>query len=191
MTGALVYVMGPSGAGKDSVLDRARAMVSADLPIVFAHRYITRPADTGGENHVALSPAEFALRRAYDLFAFHWQAHGNDYGIGHEIHAWRRAGLAVVVSGSREHFRAMNGIDEATVPVLITAPAERLKERLLTRGREGAIAADERLRRGLADDLDVAGAVTIINDGALDEAADAFVRLLATLRHSPAVRRRA
>ena len=191
MAGALVYVMGPSGAGKDSVLDRARALLPADLPIAFAHRYITRPADTGGENHVALSPAEFALRRAHGLFAFHWHAHGNDYGIGHEIHAWRQAGLAVVVSGSREHFRTMDGIDEATVPVLITAPAERLKERLLRRGREDAGAAAERLRRGLADDLDVAGAVTIVNDGALDEAAAAFVRLLATLRHSPDVRRRA
>lgn len=85
----------------------------------------------------------------------------------------------------------MSGIDEATVPVLITAPAQRLKERLLKRGREDAIAADERLRRGLADDLDVAGAATIVNDGALEEAAEALVRLLATLRHSPAVRRRA
>jgi ribose 1,5-bisphosphokinase len=191
MAGALVYVMGPSGAGKDSVLRRARAMLSVDLPIVFAHRYITRPVEAGGENHVALSGAEFALRRAHGLFAFHWHAHGNDYGIGHEIHAWRRAGLAVVVSGSREHFLTMDGVDEATVPVLITAPAERLEERLLKRGREDATAAAERLRRGVARDLDVAGAVTITNDGALDEAAKVFVRLLAMLRHSPDVRRRA
>jgi ribose 1,5-bisphosphokinase len=191
VAGALVYVMGPSGAGKDSVLGRARAKLPVDLPVVFAHRYITRPPDSGGENHVALSRAEFALRLAHGLFAFHWQAHGNDYGIGHEIHAWRRAGLTVVVSGSREHFRTMDGVDKDTVPVLITAPAERLQERLLKRGREDPAAAAERLRRGLARDLDVAGAVTITNDGALDQAADAFIRLLATLRRSPAVRRRA
>ena len=61
-----------------------------------------------------------------------------------------------MVSGSREHFRTMDGIDEATVPVLITAPAERLKERLLKRGREDAGAAAERLQRGLTRDLDVA-----------------------------------
>jgi len=191
VTGPLIYIMGPSGAGKDSVLGRARAMLSIDLPVVFAHRYITRPAEAGGENHVALSEAEFALRRAHGLFAFHWQAHGNDYGIGLEIHAWRRAGLTVVVSGSREHFRKLTGVDKDTVPVLITAPAERLQERLLKRGREDAAAAADRLRRGLADDLDVPGAMTIVNDGALDEAAVAFVRLLARLRRSPAVRRRA
>jgi ribose 1,5-bisphosphokinase len=191
MSGPLVYVMGPSGAGKDSVLDRARAMLSIDLPVIFAHRYITRPADIGGENHVALSPSEFALRRAHGLFAFHWQAHGNDYGIGSEIQAWRDAGLTVVVSGSREHFRTLDGAREDTVPVLITASAERLKERLLKRGREDAAAASERLQRSMAQDIDVAGAVTIVNDGALDDAAEAFVRLLATLRRSPAVRRRA
>ena len=136
---------------------------------------------------MALSPGEFALRRAHGLFAFHWQAHGNDYGIGQEIEAWRGAGLAVVVSGSREHFRQMDGIDKDTVPVLITAPAERLKERLQKRGREDAAATAERLQRGVVQGLDPAG----LNDGTLDEAAEAFVRLLATLRRSPAVRRRA
>ena len=35
------------------------------------------------------------------------------------------------------------------------------------------------------------GLVTIVNDGALDAAAEAFVRLLATLQRSPGVRRRA
>src|SRR5258708_11997225 len=142
--------MGPSGAGRDSVLGRAPAMLSIDLPVVFAHRYITRPHDVGGENEVAVSPSEFALGRAHGLFAFHWQAHGNDYGIGHEIEAWRDAGLAVVVSGSREHFQQMDGIDKDTVPVLITPPAQRLKERLLNRGAEDAHPPARRLPPRLA-----------------------------------------
>jgi ribose 1,5-bisphosphokinase PhnN len=96
-----------------------------------------------------------------------------------------------VVSGSREHFRQMEDTDKDTVPVLITAPAERLQERLQRRGREDAEATAERLERAVAQDLDLAGVITIVNDGPLDEAAEAFVRLLATLRHSPAVRRRA
>ena len=96
-----------------------------------------------------------------------------------------------MVSGSREHFQKVGGLDDDTHPVLITASPERLAERLAARGREDADAAAERLQRGLAYDLDVAGAVMITNDGALDEAAEAFVRLLARLRRSPAVRRRA
>jgi len=174
--------MGPSGAGKDSVLNRAREMLTADLPVAFAHRYITRPADAGGENHVALSPAEFARRRACGLFALHWQAHGNDYGIGGEIEAWRQAGLIVVMSGSREHFLTSGECAADIVPVLITAPKERLHARLAQRGREDAGAVMARLRRGTAYDLDVPGLTVIVNDGALDDAARAFVRLLATLR---------
>jgi len=189
--GPLVYVMGPSGAGKDSVLNRARALLAADTPVVFAHRYITRPAEAGGENHVALSPAEFALRRAHGLFAFHWQAHGNEYGIGREIHAWRKVGLTVVVSGSREHFQKVNGGDDETHPVLITAPAGTLAERLAGRGREDSAAAEARLGRSDAYEVNDLRLVTIVNDGTLDQAAGAFVSLLATLRRSPDVRRRA
>ncbi len=116
MEGSLVYVMGPSGAGKDSVLSRARALLPPEAPVVFAHRYITRPADTGGENHVAVTRAEFAMRRAHGLFAYHWGAHGNDYGVGREIHDWRAAGLTVVVSGSRDHFLRTGGLDSQARP---------------------------------------------------------------------------
>jgi ribose 1,5-bisphosphokinase len=191
MRGPLIYVMGPSGAGKDAVLERARQMLSIDDPVVFAHRYITRPAAAGGENHICLSRGEFAMRRAWGLFSFHWQAHGNDYGIGIEINAWRDAGLAVVVSGSREHFQMLGGIDEETTPVLITAPAERLQERLQKRGREDPAASAARLQRATALDVAASNLVTIVNDGTIEEAADLLVRLLATFRHSPADHRQA
>ena len=191
MTGPLIYVMGPSGAGKDSVLERARSMLSIETPVAFAHRYITRPADVGGENHVALTRAEFALRRAHGLFAFHWHAHGNDYGIGREIEAWRAAGLSVVVSGSREHYEKVTGSDPDLHPVLITAAIDKLRARLAARGREDAGAAASRLARSDAYTVNDARLVTIVNDGTLDAAAEAFVRLLATLRYSPGVRRRA
>ena len=191
MEGVLVYVMGPSGAGKDSVLGRARALLPTGAPVVFAHRYITRPADTGGENHVALTREEFATRRTYGLFAYHWNAHGNDYGVGREIHDWRAAGLTVVVSGSRDHFLRTGGLDSLARPVLITAPAERLKERLAGRGRESAIDAAKRLQRADAYEVDDPRLVTIVNEGSLEEAAAAFLRLLARPEWSDAALRRA
>jgi ribose 1,5-bisphosphokinase len=190
-SGPLIYVMGPSGAGKDSVMDRARGLLAADAPVVFAHRYITRPAEAGSENHIALSGAEFALRRAHGLFAFHWEAHGNHYGIGREIYAWRKAGLTVVVSGSREHFQKMGGLDDDTYPVLITASPERLAERLASRGREDATAAAERIGRGEAYEVTDHRLVTITNDGTLETAAQAFLSLIATLQCSPGARLRA
>ena len=183
--------MGPSGAGKDSVLGHARSLLPPGAPVVFAHRYITRPADSGGENHVALSREEFATRRAYGLFAYHWNAHGNDYGVGREIHDWRAAGLTVVVSGSRDHFLRTGGLDSQARPVLITAPAERLRQRLAGRGRESAIEAAERLQRADAYEVDDPRLVTIVNDGSLDDAAAVFLRLLARPGWTDAALRRA
>lgn len=191
MEGSLVYVMGPSGAGKDSVLGRARALLPPDAPVVFAHRYITRPAEAGGENHVAVTRAEFAMRRAHGLFAYHWHAHGNDYAVGREIHDWRAAGLTVVVSGSRDHFLRTGGLDSQARPVLITAPAERLKQRLAGRGRESTIEAAKRLERAEAYEVDDPRLVTIVNDATIDDAASSFVRLLSRLGWPDAALRRA
>jgi len=187
----LFYVMGPSGAGKDSVLARARALLPADTSVVFAHRDITRPPEASGENHVALSAAEFAMRRAHGLFAFHWQAHGNHYGIGREIHAWRKSGLTVVVSGSREHFQDVAGVDPDTYPVLITAPVELLRDRLAARGREDEAAAARRLERSDAYEVHDPRLITITNDGPVDDAARTLVTALATSRSAPVARLRA
>lgn len=191
MNGPLFYVMGPSGAGKDAVLGRARALLPADTSVVFAHRYITRSPEASGENHVALSMAEFAMRRTHGLFAFDWQAHGNYYGIGREIHAWRKAGLTVVVSGSREHFQNVAGVDPETYPVLITAPVELLRERLAARGREDEAATARRLERSDAYDVHDPRLITITNDGPVDAAARKLVTTLATFPSAPAARLRA
>ena len=82
----LIYLMGPSGAGKDSLLAALRA--DADSAPLVAHRYITRPADAGCENHIALSEPEFLRRRAKGLFALDWQAHQQHYAFGIEVDLW-------------------------------------------------------------------------------------------------------
>lgn len=61
--GRLFYVVGASGVGKDTLIRHARDALRPNAHhIVFAHRYITRPVDAGGENPIALTQAEFALR---------------------------------------------------------------------------------------------------------------------------------
>lgn len=169
----LVYVMGPSGAGKDSVLRHARA--SAPAKVWFAHRYITRPADDPSENHVALTEAEFSARRDGGGFALDWESHGWRYGIGIEINAWMASGATVVVNGSRAALPAALARFPALLPVLLTAPEEVRRARLGQRGRESAEAVDARLRH--LDDFaaDHPRLVTIVNDGTLEEAAHRFL----------------
>jgi len=171
--GRLYYVMGPSGAGKDSVLGWVRAHgVSHD--VLCAHRYITRPADAGGENHVALSDAEFASRVRRGLFSLTWQAHGLNYGIGREVEHWLERGARVLVNGSRDAFPRACERFPSLQPVLITASRETMARRLVSRGRESSQDIAERLARCDAYRVP-AGALVIFNDGDLGEAGNALL----------------
>ena len=131
----LIYVVGPSGCGKDSLLDYARERVEV-LPVAFAHRYITRAAAAGGENHVALTRTEFEVRDRAGLFALDWASHGNRYGIGVEIDTWMAAGVTVVMNGSRGYLETARARYPELVSVLITVDPSVLEERLQARGRE-------------------------------------------------------
>lgn len=133
--GRLWYVIGPSGAGKDSLLAYARARLPEGKQ-VFAHRYITRPAEAGGENHVALSENEFLQRERAGCFILAWERNGLHYGIGIEIRMWLDCGLDVVVNGSRAVLPRAQALFPTLIPIWITAPSQVLARRLAQRGRE-------------------------------------------------------
>lgn len=175
--GALVYVMGASGAGKSRVIEEARRKVDSSLPVLFAHRYVTRVPGAGAGNDVALSTGEFALRLRYNLFVYDWEAYGLCYGIGIEIETWRRAGLAVVIDGSRAHFASITA-QSGILPVLVTAPLDLRRARLKGRGRDDAAAIAARLERGKNFAPAHPDLVVIENAGALAAAGEALVKLL-------------
>jgi ribose 1,5-bisphosphokinase len=177
-TGRVIYVMGPSGAGKDSVIQYARRKLDGASAIAFAHRYITRPQGGDIETYIDLSPAEFAQRSARGLFALEWSAYGFRYGVGLEIGLWCAAGLSVVIDGSREHFLAHRAALAAARPVLVTASEDACKRRLAARGRDQGGDMAERLARGAAFALDPAGLVVIDNSARLETAGEALVAAL-------------
>lgn len=170
----LVYVVGASGVGKDSVLAGVRSMLLEDDRIAVAHRYITRDAQAGGENHVALSREEFLLRRAAGCFALDWESHGLHYGIGREIELWLAQGMQVLVNGSRAHAAVLRERYPAARVVEIVASDAVLRARLLARGREDAAAVDARLARNRQLPACPAD-YQIANEGSLDEAAQALL----------------
>lgn len=173
----IAYVMGPSGAGKDTLLVLARRELAGST-ILFAHRFVTRSAAAGHENFIALAEEEFALRARLGLFAFDWQAHGLRYGVSREIELWAQAGCHVVVSGSRAHFLAQLGQRADVTPVLITAPAALLAQRLRQRGREDEAAQAERLTRAARFDIDHPRLIRIVNDATPEQGAARLVQAL-------------
>ncbi len=179
MTGRIFYVMGASGVGKDSLLGYVRGRVRSSDRILFAHRYITRPAG-GNENHVALSEPEFTRRLQAGLFCFSWASHGFRYGIGIEIDFWTKAGFDVVINGSREAYAAAR-MERPVEGVLITASHDTLRDRLVARGRESERDVEARLARSatFAVPSDVRA---ISNDGPLEHAGNALLEVLRASR---------
>lgn len=176
----LFYVIGPSGAGKDSVLSYARSHLTDTIPAAFAHRYITRPPDNSSENHIALSELEFAKRLSKGLLALHWQSHGLNYGIGVEIDQWLAQGLSVVVNGSRGYLPEASARYPQLRPVLITVPPAVLGTRLAQRGRENSQEIDKRLARARAfPRIHHPRLVSLDNSGPLAEAGQRLLQLLA------------
>lgn len=178
MSGIWVFVCGPSGAGKDSVIASARQALGARADIVFARRMVTRGAQAGSD-HEAVGEAEFCFLRECDGLAWHWEAHGFRYGVpsryAHQV-AW---GRVVVVNGSREHADSLPP-GARIRRVLVTAPLAQLVERLHMRGRDEPEAVERRLARNAL----VAGRtpdLVIENDGALAISGAALGNYLQTL----------
>jgi ribose 1,5-bisphosphokinase len=148
--GKLVLVVGPSGAGKDTLIDFARKFSADGDRVVFPRRVVTRPASAFEDNSVmSLDEFEAALKRK--AFALHWRAHGHAYGIPRSIDDDLRAGKTVIVNVSRTIIAAAGERYARVVVVLVTAPAEVLAERVAARKRASDTDVGERLKRA---DLD-------------------------------------
>ncbi len=159
--GRLVLVVGPSGAGKDTLLDLARAISAHDAGIVFPRRVVTREASSFEDNDF-LSLDAFRQAQARGDFALHWEAHGHCYGVPRAIEDNIRAGRTVVVNVSRTVVDAARGAYADAVVVLVTAPPAVLTERLALRARDSDGRIEARLGRAVED---AAPDVTIVNVG--------------------------
>jgi len=158
--GRLVLVVGPSGAGKDTLMRLAQPLSGE---ATFALRTVTR-ASSESEANEALSRAEFDAARAEGAFAFHWDAHGLSYGVRHEINADLQRGISVVVNVSRAVVKEVKTRYNNVIVVLITAPPDVLAGRLAQRQRQSDGPLQERLRRKV-DESEFIPDVTIINVG--------------------------
>jgi ribose 1,5-bisphosphokinase len=148
--GKLVLVVGPSGAGTDTLLGLARAACADDPKIVFARRMVTREASEAEDNE-QISAEGFREAQARGSFAVHWEAHGHAYGLPRSVEDDIRAGRTVVANVSRTVIPALRRSYANVVVVSITAPADVLAERLAMRrrGSDGNIA--QRLARAVDD----------------------------------------
>jgi ribose 1,5-bisphosphokinase len=174
--GRLVLVVGPSGAGKDTLLRLAHTACIEDSGIVFPRRIVTR-ASSADEDNIAVSPDEFRRARDHGDFAVSWEAHGHGYGLPRQIDEDIREGRAVVVNVSRTVIAALRNAYANVVVVAITAPPDVLAQRLAARARVSDGNVAERLTRSV-DDSAAQADVTILNTGSADYHGRQLVRVI-------------
>jgi ribose 1,5-bisphosphokinase len=175
-TGRLFAVVGPSGAGKDTLLEAART-VRPDLEI--ARRVITRPETAGGEAFEGVTDDEFDRRLGAGEFALHWHAHGMSYGIPAGVLSSLARGRDVAFNGSRSAIGIARRQFPDLVVILVTAPVEVLAARLEARGRESREAIAARLARLTDGGYEAEADHVVNNGGALDDAVARFLAILA------------
>jgi len=172
--GRLVLVVGPSGAGKDTLIGLAKSACAEDNSIVFPRRVVTREA-SASEDNTQLGADEFRQALARGDFAMHWEAHGHLYGLPHAIDDDIRAGRSVVVNVSRTVIGAARRAYANVTVIAIAAPPEILAERLKMRAR----GSDGRVEQRLSRTVDTtAPDITILNVGRPDDHARRLVRAI-------------
>ncbi|HQR85323.1 MAG: hypothetical protein B7Y59_07490 [Burkholderiales bacterium 35-55-47] len=182
MNRRLIYVVGPSGAGKDSVLSWLRQHTPLTAPVHWAKRTIDRPKVDlpNAEDHFPVDAETFERMVADGEFAMQWEANTHRYGIrSDELKHLSYPSWCVIVNGSRAHLptaaRAFSGL---TV-LHVTASTEVLRQRLVSRGREPEEAINARLMRTVPISIPAgSNLIEIINNSTLDDAGAELLKKL-------------
>lgn len=176
--GTLFLVVGPSGSGKDTLIDGVRTALEGDPRFVFPRRVITRPAVADAEVYETMTPQAFAAAEAGGAFALSWQAHGLSYGIPRAIEAALADGRHVVVNVSRAVIEGARERYRPTRVIEVWAPVEVLARRLAARGRESAADIAERLLRAEAVGVNGPDVTRIETTGAKSDSVRKFLAAL-------------
>lgn len=175
--GALVAICGPSGAGKDSLLNRVQEMNQNVARILFPRRIVTRPA-SAFEGHDSTTTDEFDRMLEGGGFAFWWSAHGLKYGLPSSVDDEIRAGRCVVCNVSRTIISELRNRYAQVTVVLITAPHEILAARLAARARATDGVLSDRVARSNEVGRNLDADFVIDNTGSVEEGALGLQRVI-------------
>ena len=176
--GAFVAVAGPSGVGKDTIINHARQTLAGNQQFVFVRRIITRAADTASEDHDTLSLEEFAAAAESGAFSLVWQAHGLNYALPRSVDADIVAGRIVVANISRQTIDDLKARYENFVLIVVSAHRDVIAKRLKDRGRETDAEIVARLERIAVEDTVRYEAIRLENSGPKEQAGNRFVSIL-------------
>jgi ribose 1,5-bisphosphokinase len=177
MAGCLVCIVGPSGAGKDSLIAYARHALASDSQFHFARRVVTRPS-TADEDHDTLSDQAFIEADLNGEFFLSWRAHFLAYALRAEVGLLVDSGHCVIANISRAVLESEVLRRLPCLIVEVTAREDLLAARLAARGRESGTDIQMRLtRKSTSWPADLAH-ITIDNSGKLQDAGEILLTIL-------------
>ena len=167
----LVFVVGRSGSGKDTLMRNIADTLSLeDIPVNILQRNITRPPDKTEES-LYISEEEFFKRKSQNVYALSWFVYKNWYGCPRiPLEKGLRTGAIVLVNVSRSILHEAREKYPQSKIVLIKVKDEIAEKRLKERGREESDHLVDRLTR-MHTTIDMPPPDKIVeNEGDLDKA---------------------
>ena len=153
-------IVGPSGAGKDTIMNAVHEVLKNNPEFLFIRRIITRKAgvnsfndhdetsqNIGNEDNIGVSLEKFFELSQKASFSVQWFAHGIHYGLPIGIVDEVHKGKIVIANVSRAELEHAKELFGKVYVIEINAPIGILKERLLGRKREKIADIEERLKR--------------------------------------------
>ena len=151
--GRLFVVSGPSGVGKDTILDRFELAMPDVLRVVTATTRTPRDGERHGQHYLFYPAAEFSRLVERGAFLEHALVNGNLYGtprfwVEEHLAQGKDVLLKIDVQGGKTVKSAM---PEAVLVFLLPPSVEELERRLRGRGTESEEQIALRLRDARAE----------------------------------------
>ena len=182
--GLLVIISAPSGAGKDTVIDRLVETQKLDDAVVYvtATSRKPRPGEVDGVRYYFYTPEKFRQEIEAGNF-FEWSiVHGEFKGVRRDIlgDTLRNHKIVIVKPDPQGMRKIKSQLPEALTIFIMPPSVESLKRRLVHRGTETPEQREIRLRNA---EIEMAAApeydyVVVNEDGKIDETVDQIAEII-------------
>ena len=151
MTGTLIIVSAPSGAGKTSLVE---ALLKADPRLSVSVSHTTRdirPGETDGRNYHFVDHAQFVAMREAGEFLESADVFDNLYGTSRTaVREQLDDGWDVILEIDWQGARQVRAIFDSVVSIFVIPPSRAtLRSRLQARGRDNAKVISDRMRQAI------------------------------------------
>lgn len=180
--GILAVVTGPSGAGKDSVIEKVREL---DFPFEMITTTTTRPMRPGeaeGKPYYFLPREQFEEKISNGEMVEYAEVYGNLYGsTKEEVERVRKQSPVVIIRVDPQGARTFKEMIPDAITIFIEPPSfDFLEKRLVNRNSDSAEVIAERLRVAKIElqNIDQWDHVVMNDEGKLEDAAKEVIDII-------------